>query len=345
MRAFFYSLMTDKRKGKLLEPFKWLLYALSLVYGASLILRKLLYKFEIFKSEKVPLKVISVGNITLGGTGKTPLVIILARIMKDTLKREVAILIRGYGWDEQAMLKSDLPDIPVLVGEDRVRSSHKAIRLYGCDTEILDDGFQHWELERDLDIVLINSRDPFGNGHLFPRGILREPKDSLERADIIVFTKVNKALIDIAAAKTGLKEINNKLIFLEAVHSPKNIYDTKTRKELALSALNGRRVILLSGIGDPSYFEDTVNDLGASVVEHIAFGDHHDYSESDVRQIMKRCSERAFDFIVTTGKDFVKMNRMHYSFGSYQLMTLAVEMEITSGKELLIDRLHSLYSR
>lgn len=345
MRELMLSLMTDKRNGPAFTPVKFLLYIISLIYGAGLVGRRLLYKFGVFKSEKVPLKIISVGNLTLGGTGKTPFVIRLAGILAEELDKKSSILIRGYGWDEQTMLKRKLADTPILVGENRARSAHKAIKLYGSDTAILDDGFQHWELERNLDIVLIDSRNPFGNGHLFPRGVLREPKEALRRASVVVFTKVDRSGPGLDKVKAELKKINDKLIFLEATHKPVHIYDLKARKERDLSFLKGKRVILLSSIGDPDHFAQTARSLGADIAEHIIFGDHHNYIEADATRIVRRCNERKFDFILTTEKDEVKLRRMSLSFANYPVMTLVIEMDIISGKELLVDRLHRLYSR
>ena len=345
MRDFIYSLMTDRRKEAIFLPVKFLLYLISLAYGAGLVARRLLYRTGIFRAEKVPLKIISVGNLTLGGTGKTPFVIELVKILDANLGKKASVLIRGYGWDEQTMLKRKLPDTPILVGENRTRSAHKAIKLYGSDTAILDDGFQHWELERDLDIVLVDSRNPFGNGRLFPRGVLREPKEAVRRASVIVFTKADKSGLNLKGAKDELKKINNKLVFLEAFHNPVYLYDLKERKGRDLAFLKGKRVVLLSSIGDPGYFAETAGLLGADIAEHIIFADHHNYKESDAAGIMKRCDERKFDFILTTEKDEVKLRRMSLSFGNYTIMTLVIEMEIISGKELLVDRLRSLYTR
>lgn len=344
MRDFIHSLMTDRRNGVVFFPIKAILGLLSLAYWIGLLTRSLLYKARVFKTENVPVKVVSVGNITLGGTGKTPFVILLARILSDDIRKNTAVLIRGYGWDEQAMLKEKLPDIPILVGEDRAKSSHKAIRLYGSEVVILDDGFQHWELERDLDIVLVDSRNPFGNRRLFPRGILREGMNSLARAGIIVFTKVNKKIFDIGIIKDEIKRINPGAAFVEVIHSPQGVYDINNRKNLDLSFLKGRRVFLLSSIGDPGYFEETVKDLGADIAEHTIFCDHHNYTEADVRRILKRCDERKFDLILTTEKDAVKLRRMNLAFGKYALMKLSVVIRIISGKEILIAGLHSLFN-
>ncbi len=344
MTDFVYSLMTDKRKSAVFLPFKFTLYLASLIYGLAILLRKVLYKLHIFNIRKAPLKVISVGNVTLGGTGKTPFTMALAKILEEDLKKNVCVLMRGYGWDEQEMLKRNLADVPILVGQDRLRSSNKAVKLYGSDTAILDDGFQHWELARDLNIVLVDSRNPVGNGHLFPRGVLREPKRSLERADVIVLTKSNRMAAGMDSIRKEISAISKSAIFLEAAHVPKHLYEGRAKKIYDLSAVRAKRVILLSSIGDPLYFEETVRGLGADMIEHIKFPDHHDYTKKDIERVTARCNERHFDLIITTEKDIVKLNRLGLFIGSYKVLTLAVEMQILSGKENLIDRLHSLYT-
>ncbi len=343
MIDFIYSLMTDERKSAVFIPLKLLLYLASLIYGSVIIYRGVMYRLHVFNGRKAPLKVISVGNITLGGTGKTPFAMALAKILEEDLKKNVCVLIRGYGWDEQEMLRRNLADIPVLVGQDRFRSSNKAVKLYGSDTAILDDGFQHWELERDLNIVLIDSRNPFGNGHLFPRGVLRETKRSLARADVIVFTKNNSPAAGLESLRKEASAISKGAIILEAAHVPKYLYEGRARSVHDLSAVRGKKVILLSSIGDPLYFEETVRGLGADVIEHIKFPDHHDYKKKDIDRVTARCGERHFDLIITTEKDIVKLNRLGLSMGSYKILTLAVEMQILSGKEDLVDRLRSLY--
>ncbi|MCX5678397.1 MAG: tetraacyldisaccharide 4'-kinase [Candidatus Omnitrophica bacterium] len=342
MVKFIYSLMTDKRRGVVWVPFKAALYLLSIIYGIAIFCRKILYGLKIFKAHRVSLKVVSVGNLTLGGTGKTPFTIALAGLLEDELRSSAAVLIRGYGWDEQALLKKNLPDTPILVGEDRVKSAHKAIRLYGSQFAVLDDGFQHWEIKQDLDIVLVDSRNPFGNNRLFPRGVLREPKNALKRAQVVVFTKVNKKAAGLDILKDEIKKINGDIIFLEASHRPSHIYDPKARKDRGLSFVSGKRVALVSGIGDPAYFEETVKDLGAVVLDHMIFGDHYNFKEKDIEQIIKMCGVKTPDFLITTEKDAVKFARMSYSFGKYTMMTLAIRMDITSGREQLIDRLRSV---
>lgn len=345
MRDIIYAVMTDKKKGLPYSLLGLFLGVVSLFYGIAIEARKLLYKAGVFKAERAPIKVISVGNLTLGGTGKTPFVMNLTKILKKDIKKDAAILIRGYGWDEQAMLKASLPETPILVRPDRVDSAHKAVRLYGADAAILDDGFQYWELKRDLDIVLVDSRNPFGNGALFPRGVLREPKTALQRAQIAVLTKVDRKVMDTGPLKAELKAINPKLIFMEARHRPLYVYDMKTKKNADPGYLKEKKVILLSSIGDPKYFKETVKGLGANVVASLIFKDHHDYEKKDIDNIINACKDRKFDFILTTEKDAVKLSRLGLSIAHYCVMVLVVDMEIISGRESLIAGLNSLYIR
>lgn len=342
MKDLAYSLITDKKKGHVYDLLKFILSICSFFYGLAIYARGIFYKTGIFRTRKAPLKVISVGNITLGGTGKTPFVVTLCQILENELRKNVCVLIRGYGWDEQAMLKNKLTDIPVLVGEDRARSALKAVKLYGSNTAVLDDGFQHWELGRDLDIVLVDSRNPFGNSCLFPRGILREPRKSLERADIIVLTKAGRDARAAEKLKNEISKFNKNAGFLEAAHVPTHFYNSKTRCTHDIVYIKGKRVVLLSSIGDPAYFEETVKGLDADIVEHIKFPDHHNYGKGDVEYILRRCSERSFDLVLTTEKDIVKLSRLGLYLGSYTVLVLAIKLEIISGKELLVDRLNRL---
>lgn len=342
MRRFVYSLMTDGLTAPVFIPLKFILYTASFVYGFALILRKILYNIKVFRAEKAPVKIVSVGNITLGGTGKTPFTIMLSKMVKEELKRDPAVLIRGYGWDEQAMLKKNLPDTPILVGEDRLKSADRAVKLYGTSVAILDDGFQHWELQRDLNIVLIDSTNPFGNGHLLPRGILREPKGALRRADLVVFTKADKNPSVIDSLKKEIAAVKSDIGFMEAVHKPVRFYEARSRKDLGLASVQGKRVLLVSSIADPDGFKKTVESLGAEAAGHLIFPDHHNYREKDRNNIVTSAGQCKADLIVITDKDAVKFARMSFSFAQFSVLTLMIELEITKGKERLVAGLHSL---
>ncbi len=214
--------------------------------------------------------------------------------------------------------------------------------MYGSQFAVLDDGFQHREIERNLDMVLIDSRNPFGNKRLFPRGVLREPKNALERADVVVFTKIDAKSAGLDVIRDEISRMKSSIIFLEAVHRPSHLYDPKARKDRDLLFLRDKKVILVSSIGDPEYFEKTVKGLGAMILGHMAFNDHHDFKEADIKRILKMCGAKAPNFMVTTEKDAVKFARMSFSFENYTMMTLAIRMDITSGREQLIDRLRSV---
>ena len=173
---------------------------------------------------------------------------------------------------------------------------------------------------------------------------MREPKDSIRRAGIVVFTKVNKKRCDIDDVKKEFLNINRELIFLEAVHKPKYLYNIRLKKTYALTSASGKRAILLSSIGDPGYFEDTVKDLGADVIGHLKFSDHYNYKEKDVGNMMKIFDNERFDLLITTEKDSVKLSRLGLSLSDYPLTALIVEMAIVGGRGAFIDRLRSLYS-
>lgn len=332
LRRYFYSLMTDDAaaRGLIAAVLKWFLYALSFVYASILAVTISLLRMGIVKSYRPKCKVISVGNITLGGTGKTPLVIAIARHLRDSGKK-VAILSRGYKGekgsntsDEIELFKKYLPDLPVFAGRERAASAREAESRFSPHVILLDDGFQHWKLKRDLDIVTINGKNPFGNGQLIPRGILREPKSSLCRADIIIVTKGGPIPDEI-------RKINDKAeIFLSSYAAA----DT--------AGINGKKVALACAIGDPSSFEDTVLLLGANIVRKFIFMDHHIYSASDVEKMISDTVTAGSDTIVTTEKDMVKLSRL-VKGGEVRFTAVGIEMKI-DNEEKFFGRLDSLFT-
>ncbi len=344
LKQYIYSLMVDKRKGPRHFLLKLVLAFISIFYYLLISLRRLFYDLGLFKVYVVPCKVISVGNLTLGGTGKTPFSIMLVRLINARMKRKACILIRGYGWDEQGMLKEELADVPVLVGRDRVANAVKAKESYGQEAIVLDDGFQHRRLHRDLDVVLVDMRNPFGNKRLLPRGILREPIGSIERASICVLTKVNKSLFNREAIKGRLKGVNGRLLFLEAIHRPTHLAGVDSSRSLGLDFIKGKRVLLVSSIGDPGYFEETVKDLEAQVTNHLIYPDHYQYHISDFDRIAGDFDREKASFLVTTQKDMIKLRRLPVAERGLPILTLYIEMKIVSGEEEFIARLHSVFS-
>lgn len=344
IRKFFYSLMTDKITGPLVGPIKFVLWVCSLIYGAVVKVLSTGYEKNFFISYKADPKVISIGNITLGGTGKTQATISIARILESFGKR-VAILIRGYGADEYKMLEEELGDVPILIGPDRVENSKRAFYDFGADTVILDDGFQHYRIHKDLDILLLDASNPFGNHELVPRGILREPVTALRRADVIVLTKVDSKSARLNEANTAINRFAKPNPVLEAVYKPLNIYELDSGKSVGLECVNKKRVCLVSSIGNPFYFKENIMRLGAEVELEFAFLDHYDYKRSDFVGIGKEARFLGVDFIIVTKKDAVKLKRLALSGElDIPILVLEVDFSIMKNETFLYDRLSGLYS-
>jgi len=298
----------------------------SLVWESYL----LLYRLKILKKEKLPLKVISVGNITLGGTGKTSTVEMLAR---EYLKKEqsLAILLRGYGGqgkgkmplvsdgrkilmtaqeagDEAYLLAKCLPQVPVLVGKNRVLTAEIARRRLGVNLVILDDGYQYLKLFKDEEVVLIDATSPFGNNYLFPAGTLRERKENLRRANSILLTKVDQiSLEEVKKLKEIVFKSNPQAEIFEGEYLPLHLRDLKSSKHLNLDLVKGKRVAAFSGIGDPSSFEKMLKKLEASFVLGFRFADHHFYTEEEIEEIMDESLKNKIEMLITTEKDAVRV--------------------------------------
>jgi len=326
MSNLLYNLATDKYCGPLAAAPKFFLFLLSLVYGA--VIRCLIF-FSGLNQRKLGCKVISVGNITLGGTGKTVLVEYIARFLKGQ-GRKVAILSRGYkNADEPQMLKQKLGDVPVIVDADRVRGAEHAIKDYGADIVILDDGFQQWGIKKDLEIVCVDAGNPFGNANMIPRGILREPLSSLERADVFVMTKTNQ-VAEISRTKAMLFKYNPYALTLESTYEPEVSAD--------ISALRDKPVALFSGIGDPDSFEKSVEALGIKIGLLFKFSDHHNYSPGDLDKIFSAAKDKGCAAVVTTEKDAARIGKTQY-----ELQVLRINLVIRN-QERFHARLLKLYS-
>lgn len=339
---------------------------LSWLYLVAVQARLFLYSKGIFRHHTLGCQVISVGNLTVGGTGKTPVAEIFARDLRK-MGRRVAILSRGYkkaepglgerlrrlvslagaypprvvsdgktllldslmSGDEPYMLASHLPDVAVLVDKDRVKSGRYAIDKLGCDTLILDDGFQHLELKHRLDIVLVDSRNPFGNGHVLPRGTLREPVGNIKRATFIFLTKCEAPGQE--ALKAQIRALNPKAEIIECAHRPRHLRNVFTAEERGLDFLKGLKVVALSGIAAPEGFEQELEKQGATVLARRRFADHHRYSQQEIIEIINESLALRADAIVTTEKDAVRFPRVERR--DVPIFFLRVDIELLSGTE------------
>lgn len=337
MKQYINDLMRDRRNGILDKVAKVLLYIISLIYGLVVRIWDLLYSTKVLKAHKVSPKVISIGNITVGGTGKTPFTIFLAQELMNRGQR-ISILMRGYGNDEWQMVKRSLESIPVIVGRDRVKSANDAEKLYNAEILLLDDGFQHRRLKRDLNILLIDAVSPFGNKHMLPRGVLREPLSAIKCADIIVLTKVDLGRHNVDGLRKVLSECFKIDKIVETAYKPIFFSDIATKNQLELNVIKGRKIGVFSGIADPRYFKHILRGLGAVLVREFDYPDHQDYSKKDIDFIEKESEKSNCEFIITTEKDSVKLERLITKQGKAKILALYVKIEITSGMEELIDR-------
>ncbi len=312
---------------------------LAVIYKRCLLISQASYRLFPFRIRKVGARVISIGNITWGGTGKTPLVIKLARDLVEAGKK-VAVLTRGYGKDEVMELGKKLPNIPVKVGRDRVRSARQALRESETEFLILDDGFQHIRLHRDLDIVNINATIPFGPGGLIPLGTLREPLEHLSRAHVFILTKSDIGSKNVHWIRQKLLSIKPDAVIFEAVHKPVQFMDFRRNKFLSLDEAKDKKVAVLSGIGDPFSFEKTVEDLGAEIVLAARFDDHHAYTETEIAEFIKKCRELGVKEAVTTEKDYYRIQpvlkkKRSQDFSNFNFLVLEIEFHIHDEEDFL----------
>ena len=314
IKEYYLSILSGQQRGFISAIIKSTLSIFTYPYLAVLNTRNILYKNGIIKSIRLPVKIISIGNITTGGTGKTPLVEFTAKYLNE-MGKKVAILSRGYGGnnssqesndnvnDECLTLRENLQDVPVLAGKDRVKNGERAIRDYAADCLILDDGFQHLKLKRDLDIVVIDSLNPFGGENLIPRGSLREPLRNLGRADLFVISHCNQSNEQtIKSIYTKLEHINSHAPVCESIHKPVHIENTTDGSILEPEWLKGKRIYGLSAIGNPESFAFTLEGLEADLIKHRVFNDHHVYTKEEIDDVISEAKSLGADAIVVTQK-------------------------------------------
>ncbi|MBN2106826.1 MAG: tetraacyldisaccharide 4'-kinase [Deltaproteobacteria bacterium] len=327
IRAAIEKLIHIKNPGMAVRLFLFPLIIFSSVYGAAMRCRAWLYKSCVFESFAIPCRVIAVGNITVGGTGKTPTVCLLARSLYER-GFKVVVVTRGYrgtktkiplivsdgkqaqascseAGDEAIMLAAKLPGIPVIACRDRVAAGQLACDMFGADSVLLDDGFQHLRLLRDLDIVLVNTANPFGNGSLLPRGILREPLSALKRAGIIVLTKAADPG-SAAGLASYIHGLNPDAGLFSASYRVSGFRNFQTGQPLEADEVAGKRAGALCSIGDPASFIAMLAQAGMQVSATLVYPDHHAYVADDYMAI--RDVAARVDTVVTTEKDIAKLD-------------------------------------
>lgn len=360
MEKYLLSIISDERRGLFASLLRPILLILSGIYYLGLKIIQLLYKLRILRKARLKAKVISVGNLTVGGTGKTPAVERIAGLLQEK-GRKTAILSRGYGGkiqnskckiqnygsrvavvtdgkkillsakeagDEPYLLAQNLSGVPIVIGKDRIKSGNYCLANFDTETFILDDGFQYQSLERDLDVLLIDSLNPFGNGHLLPRGILREPLESLKRADLFILTRTDQAG-NLAGLKDRVRKINSFAPILESIHAPCYLEDLKSKRRLDLEFVENKEVLALSSIAHPESFEKTLKNLKAIIMKRLRYSDHYLYTKEDLEEIT---SKARGCLIVTTQKDGVRLEPL---LENESVLALRIKLKITKGQEIL----------
>ena len=331
------DLLGGQRRGVRPAILRGFLSLGEIPYWAAVAWRNWRYDRSASKSQKVAVPVISVGNLTVGGTGKTPLVAWLARWFRQRGVR-VAVVSRGYGVeygqrnDEAMELELRLPDVPQMQNPDRVAGALAAIEEFQCQLILLDDGFQHRRLRRDLDIVLLDATEPFGFGHLLPRGLLREPVSSLRRAHVVVLSRAD------AVAPVRREEIRARVrryapsaVWVEASHAPHALVNSSG--EARPPDVRGKRVLAFCGIGNPGAFRRTLEALGAEVAAFREFADHHAYVRDDIAALAQATRECSAELAVCTHKDLVKIRADR--LGAVPLFALQIDPSISAGQSKL----------
>jgi tetraacyldisaccharide 4'-kinase len=367
LESFAMDVILERRHGRRAGALRVVLLGLSGIYRAIVQARLALYSNRILRSHSHGCLVISVGNLTVGGTGKTPVVEMLARSLQEGGRR-VAILSRGYksvprpfllrlmdrftrkkglftprvvsdgvsllldsrtAGDEPFMLANNLRGVSVLVDRDRVKSGIYAINEFGADTLILDDGFQYVKMRHGLEIALIDRQAPFGNEYMLPRGTLREPPENLRRATHIFITKCDGS--DNVALVSRIRIYNPTADIIECTHRPKHLKDFVTGEVKPLEFLRGLKIGALSGIAVPESFESALVALGAELELTQNYADHYRYSVKEIERFIRRCARRNLDAVLTTEKDAVRIPRIMDP--EVPIYYMRVEIEILAGQE------------
>jgi len=366
---YFLQLIAGQRRDLRDKFFLIFLFVASRFYRMGVQFRIWLYDKRVVRNRSIGCLVVSIGNVSCGGTGKTPVVEVFAKSLCQK-GRKVAILSRGYRskkipfWkkmaqrlrsekmetppkivsdgnnlllnsqyagDEPYMLATNLKDVAVIVDKDRVKSGLHAIDKFETDTLILDDGFQYLDLKPHINIVLIDSTDPFGNHHVLPRGILREPIKNLRRADYIFLTKSNGGS-HLKHLKNFLRRHNHRAEIIECCHKPRyleKVYERGEREDLEF--LQKRKIAAISAIACPESFELFLGRLGGEIVHSKRYADHHRFSQQELIDFVIAAKAAGAETIVTTEKDAVRMPRLNrYDLNFY---FLRVEIDILSGRE------------
>jgi len=340
-----HNLVSGRRAGLAAAFLRLLLGIAASTYSLVIRLRNLLYSKGWLKAHRTNAAVISIGNITAGGTGKTPLVIWLCNQLSQNYK--CAILTRGYRatensklktqnfFDEPAILVESRPDAKVIVNPDRVAGAAEAVGRFGTKVLIMDDGFQHRRLARDLDIIAIDATRPFGYGRILPAGLLREPAAALRRADAVVITRADQvAEAQLTRLEHKIRHIKPNMIIATSIHAPV-CAESADAGQISLEQLKAKKIFAFCGIGNPDAFLNTIKNLGANLAGSEVFDDHHHYTDDCLAQVCEQAARLEADLVLTTQKDWTKIAPLLSAEKCPPFAYLAVEIRFSAGEDKL----------
>ena len=329
-----------------------LLEPMSVAYGTAVAIRNSLYEWGKLKTYRPPCPTICVGNITTGGSGKTPAVILVCRLLRQ-MGKQVVVLSRGYGRSERSMqvlapgeltsldpkealrrfgdevltVAAHLEDVPIIAAADRAGAAKHACESLASDVLVMDDGFGHLRLERDLDILMFDAKYPFANRRLLPRGMLREPLWAIQRAKVAIISRADQCKPDeLAATEEALRRYNPDITVLHSIHCPAGLRRISDSEAFDLEHLKGKSVLAFCGIARPKSFFSTLSTLGASVTS-VSFPDHHAYTREDIANLLSQRQSGGFDLLVTTDKDAPRLAGLSDE-EARQVLVLRVEMAL-----------------
>jgi tetraacyldisaccharide 4'-kinase len=336
------------------------LSTLSFGYRAALLVRGLSYDWRLLATRRLPCPVVSLGNLTVGGSGKTPLVE-LAALTLVALGAAPAVVSRGYGrstrgvyvvadrqsvrlgargaGDEPLLLAERLPGIPVVVGENRFEAGRHAVETLGASVVVLDDGFQNRTIAKSLEILVVSARSPWGNGRLFPSGRLREPLSALQRAQLVVVTNP-RGDEDVEAVTRTLRLHDSPAPVASARYEPVEARRVGDGARLPLADLARRRLLAFGGLAAPRSFMETAEGLGILLAGFIEFGDHHWYTDGDLEEVARRAALAGAEGLITTEKDAMRLRDL--ALPRLPLWILSVRMVIATGQAAWVNALRQV---
>lgn len=347
---YFRNLISGKDSSVSAKLIRLLLRVISVFYSLIIWLRNVGFNLGILRSYKIDATVISVGNITAGGTGKTPIVMWLCNLLAEK-NIKIAIVSRGYKsktgtlGDEAAMMVNNCPMAKITINNDRVSGANNAIEKYDVEAIVLDDAFQHRRIKRDMDIIAIDATCPFGFGRILPSGLLRESPSSLKRAQAVIITRTDQCDKDtLREIESKIKSYNPDILITHSTH--KIVSAKKIKNEtITIEDLKEKKVFAFCGIGNPESFSKSLTNAGLKVVGEKFFNDHHDYTKESLNDIGVLAKDAGADIILTTQKDWVKIALLARDVLNVECAYVAIELDITSAKQELIELIDDIIKK